>query len=199
MTNQKVIILFSGGIDSTLLAIDELTKGNNVILLHFEYDHPARFSERSSVYRIYEKLLEQYKNVNIITNVLPIIASTMYIGAGNIGSRIVANRNAIMLNMAINIAVYHGVSYILYGAVLNDQKEYIDCQPAFLDKMNTISLDWGVQIKAPYMQISKKDLMNKLDKFNLDIIKECSSCYEPYLIDNKWVRCNTCSSCSSNK
>jgi len=139
------------------------------------------------------------------TITLPIDAQNMNIGGGKEGSRVVPNRNAIMLNMAINIAVCNDIKVVEYGAVLDDLNDYVDCRLEFLHKMNDIARDWNVEIKAPFMTIPKETILLDFDQKDESILKLCSSCYQPQLITsekysgfNSWISCGTCNSCLSN-
>jgi len=203
MTANK-IILFSGGIDSTILVLRSLAYNinrNKIILLHIRYDHPSAESEFNACFNIWQELNKHYPNsLEFISCELPIDAQNMKTGNGKLGSRVVPNRNSIMLNMAINIAVCNNVKVIEYGAVLDDNNDYLDCRPEFLAKMNLIAKDWNIKIKAPLMFRSKEDIMIELEDSNIkkDILLSCSSCYQPINVDAYWVSCGKCNSCLSN-
>lgn len=199
--NIETIVLISGGIDSTILSLrsaqNNKSTGNKTLLLHISYDHPAKDAERIASFNIYKKINDSYKDtVEYQCIDVPINAKDMFIGEDKEGSRVVPNRNAIMLSMAINVAVCNGAKVIQYGAVLDDLNDYVDCRKEFLDKMNSIAEDWNVKIEAPLMSINKDSILN--DLIDVDIIKWCSSCYEPKLINNCWVSCGNCNSCVSN-
>ena len=132
---------------------------------------------------------------------LPINAQSMFIGNGKTGDRVVVNRNAIMLNMAINIAAQYGSNEIQYGAVLDDESGYLDCRPAFLTKINAIAQDWNMTITAPFMHKTKEDIEKTIELGAIVkglIFDHCSSCYEPTYTDGAYLECGTCSSCLSN-
>lgn len=202
----KISILFSGGKDSTLLALKALHKGDDVLLIHFEYEHPAKDAERQATINVANmlKTIFSSERIELITMPLPINAQSMFIGNGQVGNRVVVNRNAIFLNMAINIAAQHGCNEIQYGAVLDDESGYLDCRRAFLEKINAIAEDWNIKITAPFMNQSKHDInygMNLGPVVDELIWRYCSSCYEPTYDpeSDTYIACGSCSSCLSNK
>tara|TARA_B100000242_G_scaffold153690_1_gene109798 strand:+ start:10737 stop:11378 length:642 start_codon:yes stop_codon:yes gene_type:complete len=197
----KKIILFSGGIDSTILALQHAIslKSGKALLLHIDYDHPAKEAEKLASLLIYKKLISYYDDTFEYQSLyLPINAKSMEIGSGNTGSRVVPNRNAIMLNMAINVAVCNGANVIQYGAVLDDVADYVDCRPEFLKKINSIADEWNVRIEAPLMDIAKDEIFHDSNHIVIDVLSCCSSCYQPLKINNNYVACGTCNSCISN-
>tara|TARA_B100000282_G_scaffold198765_1_gene145354 strand:- start:3397 stop:4047 length:651 start_codon:yes stop_codon:yes gene_type:complete len=199
--NTNKIVLISGGIDSTILATraahDNVLTGNKTLLLHISYDHPAREVEEIASFNVYKHINDTYKNtVEYKCVKVPIIAKSMFIGNKEKGARVVPNRNSIMLNIAINVAVCNDVKIIEYGAVLDDLNDYVDCRKEFLDKMNDLASDWGVKIEAPLMNLNKSDVLYEIGS-DVSLI-HCSSCYEPKLYEDRWVSCGECNSCISN-
>ena len=183
------LILFSGGLDSTELAWKALNDGHTVHLLHIIYNHPARHMESLAADVLTNKLLKYFPNkVKLSSVIAPIISKNMYIGSCTPGPRVVPNRNAIFLNIAINFAVSNNITEIEYGAVLDDQSDYLDCRPEFIKKMNAIASDWGVFITAPLIGSTKYETMKSIPD---EIYNSVWSCYEP--LDEK--PCGKCNSC----
>lgn len=192
-----MIILYSGGIDSTLLVLDALSKGHSVLLLHYMYNHAARWSELEAVERIYIKLKRKYgKSIRLSRVSMPIVSDSD-MGYGVEGARVIGNRNAVFLNHAINIAYSEGIETIQYGAVLDDDADYVDCRIGFLNKINAIARDWGVLVEAPYMFTSKVELLKSVS--DTEILDLTSSCYEPKFVEGSWIACGLCNSCQSNQ
>lgn len=192
-----MIILYSGGIDSTLLVLDALSKGHNVLLLHYMYNHAARWPELEAVERIYIKLKRKHgKSIRLSRVSMPIVSDSD-IGYGVEGARVIGNRNAVFLNHAINVAYSEGIETIQYGAVLDDDADYVDCRVGFLNKINAIARDWGVLVEAPYMFTSKVELLESVS--DTEILDLTSSCYEPKFVDRAWIACGLCNSCQSNQ
>lgn len=203
----KISILFSGGKDSALLALNAIYNGFDLLLIHFQYEHPAKDAEQLATKQLVKTLKDFYPSTDIqlINLTLPINAQSMFIGNGQAGNRVVVNRNAIMLNMAINIAAQYECNEIQYGAVLDDESGYLDCRPAFLEKINAIAEDWNIKITAPFMHKTKEEIATNVELGPIVkglIFDHCSSCYEPTYTDeygyDAYLECGTCSSCLSN-
>ena len=184
------LILFSGGLDSTELAWKALNEGHTVHLLHIIYNHPARHMESLAADVLTNKLLKLFPDkVKQASLTAPIISTSMFIGSCSPGPRVVANRNAIFLNIAINYAVSNNITHIEYGAVLDDQSDYVDCRQEFIEKINAIAEDWGVVISAPLIGSSKLDTMKSIPD---DIYNSVWSCYEPIDSIKPCGNCNSC-------
>tara|TARA_R110002020_G_scaffold143127_4_gene315310 strand:- start:7793 stop:8284 length:492 start_codon:yes stop_codon:yes gene_type:complete len=161
------------------------------------YNHAARWSELEAVERIYIKLKRKYgKSIRLSRVSMPIVSDSD-MGYGVEGARVIGNRNAVFLNHAINIAYSEGIETIQYGAVLDDDADYVDCRIGFLNKINAIARDWGVLVEAPYMFTSKVELLKSVS--DTEILDLTSSCYEPKFVEGSWIACGLCNSCQSNQ
>jgi 7-cyano-7-deazaguanine synthase in queuosine biosynthesis len=186
-----MILLFSGGFDSTLLSLRYLEDLD--VLLHLRYDHPSKDQELAASMRIYSHL----KNIKPVLRFeiidLPINADNMKIGTGKSGARYVPNRNAIFLSMAANFAAVHGIKKIIYGASPNDQEDYFDCTPAFIEGISTalqITIEaplLGEGFVAPPAYVSKATAKR--------ILSMVWSCYESSGGDP----CGVCNSCMQDR
>ena len=187
------IILFSGGKDSLGLVCDSLQQGQEVLLLHFCYDHSANESELAAVKKLYSIFKLEYNDLIKIKIIdLPFLNTK---DMNKSFARIVYNRNAIFLNIAINLACSLGYKIIEFGAVKNDNEDYFDCRKEFVIAMNQISSLWGIKILAPYVTMTKQELKPILKKYS----KFSSSCYDPIFINLNWVACKKCNSCLEGK
>ena len=179
-----MILLFSGGVDSTVLAIEYID--DIKFLLHFRYNHPAKDQEIIACKKIHKMLLRKNKNLRLHVVDLPIVADQMFAGSGAKGSRYVPNRNAIFLSVAANFALQNDCDTLIYGASLADQQDYYDCRPEFFERLQDLL---QIKITAPLIQMSKKHYREMVD---LSIVGESWSCYEP--INGK--PCGSCNSCT---
>ena len=195
-----VILLFSGGSDSVLLAWSLLMQGHRVHAIHYTYSHPAKGAEIVAcvhidrILRVYFPELWQMQVVGLTD---AIDARSMWIGEGEEGSRVVHNRNAIFLNVAIPIAISRGSQQIIFGAVLDDNNDYPDCRPAFVETMDRYATEYfGISIGAPLLSHRKSEL--DIKAVPEEIRSLISSCYQPKRMDTGYEACGTCNSCLSN-
>lgn len=181
-----MILLFSGGYDSTQLALKYIKEIN--VLLHFQYDHPAQKQELESSKQIFDSLKEMNPSLQFKVLHLSMNADNMKIGIGEKGARYVPNRNAIFLSHAANYAAVHGMKRIIYGAAEADQNDYFDCTPAFID---AISKALQVTIEAPLIDASDCSQHSTAKPNEQSILALSWSCYEPKN-NEPCRRCNSC-------
>lgn len=104
----------------------------------------------------------------------------------------VPNRNMIFLALAVAYAESLGVSDVFYGAQRHDIYGYWDTTPQFLERLNTIyalNRKTPVQIKAPFVQYSKADILRLGFEIGVDYSKTWS-CYAGQ--ERACGRCPTC-------
>lgn len=105
----------------------------------------------------------------------------------------VPNRNMIFLALAVAFAESLSVSDVYYGAQHHDMYGYWDTTPEFLNKLNTVYLlnrKTPVQIKAPFVNFSKSDILRTGLDLDVDYAKTWS-CYA-----GKERACGKCPTCA---
>ena len=109
----------------------------------------------------------------------------------------IANRNSILINIAVSYAETIGAEYVFYGAQSNDIAGFWDCTKEYVDSLNnTFALNREHQIKviAPFMGLWKTDEI-KLGK-ELDVpFEHCWTCYNPVSDGIIFKPCGKCLSC----
>lgn len=106
----------------------------------------------------------------------------------------VPNRNMILLSISVSYAESVGSLDVFYGAQKHDTYSgYWDASPEFLDLMNKVLLlnrRNKVQIRAPFMNLKKKELIEIGMKLGVDYSKTWS-CY-----NGREKACGVCGTCS---
>lgn len=180
------LVLFSGGLDSMVLAYMALEQNKPMGILHLSYQHPAASEEMASVMRwcIANNRPDLYR----VFRTAPLEAMDLRSGPGKPGPRIVPARNDIFVSMAANVAVAHRFTEIWIGATAED-REYPDCSPEWLRAQNELLKSWGLTLKAPLLYMTREDIIEKAlaNRWLLD----SWSCYEPI----NGQPCKTCNSC----
>ena len=110
----------------------------------------------------------------------------------NMKSTVVPFRNGIMLSIAAGIAESHNLKYVMMANHGGDHAIYPDCRPSFVEAMSKATQEGtypGIQILAPYTNITKADIAMKGKALGIDYTKTWS-CYKGG--EHHCGKCGTC-------
>ena len=199
MTN-KVVVIYSGGMDSFTVLNRALHDGKEVYALTFDYGqrHVKEIEYASTV----------CKSLNVNHKVIDISAINQLLAgssltddidipeghyeAESMKSTVVPNRNMILLSLAVGYAVSVGASQVYYGAHSGDHAIYPDCRPEFVMKMNDvckIANYESVEIFSPYLTVTKSDILTDGLKMGLKY-DNTWTCY-----NGREKACGQCGAC----
>ena len=150
---KDTIILFSGGLDSTVLLWSERERVKAALFA--EYGQPAEREEALATALIMERLRIPLRSIRVPLSGL----KAMQTGSGETGARVVPARNLVLLSHAVNLALAEGCSRVVYGATGGDVGSYADCRPAFVDALSALCVPLGCIIEAPLIGRSKADVV----------------------------------------
>ncbi|MBQ6309457.1 MAG: 7-cyano-7-deazaguanine synthase, partial [Prevotella sp.] len=105
---------------------------------------------------------------------------------------VVPFRNGIMLSIAAGIAESHNLKYVMMANHGGDHAIYPDCRPSFVEAMSKATQEGtypGIQILAPYTDITKADIAMKGKALGIDYTKTWS-CYKGG--EHHCGKCGTC-------
>ena len=114
----------------------------------------------------------------------------------NMKSTVVPFRNGIMLSIAAGIAESRGLKYVMMANHGGDHTIYPDCRPEFVEAMSEATKAGtfpGIEILAPYTNITKADIARKGKELGIDYSKTWS-CYK-----GENVHCGKCGTCVERK
>ncbi len=198
--SQKVVVIFSGGMDSFTVLNKVVREGFEVYALSFNY------GQRHSKELVYAA--KACQDLGVHHKVVDISAINELIGGSSLTSDIevpeghyeqesmkqtvVPNRNMILLSMAVGYAVSLEASKVYYGAHSGDHAIYPDCRPEFVHRMNhvcEIANYEPVEIACPYLNVTKIDILTDGLKMGLDYSKTWT-CY-----NGREKACGKCGAC----
>jgi 7-cyano-7-deazaguanine synthase len=198
--DEKVIVVYSGGMDSYTILHKTICDGFEVKALTFDYGQKHK-KEIDYARRVCEGLDIIHKVIDI-TAVHQLMAgsaltSGIEVPEGhytdkNMKSTVVPNRNMILLSLAVGYAVSMNASKVFYGAHAGDHEIYPDCRPEFVKKMNAVCAVANyeaVEIVTPYLALNKVDILNEGLEMGLDYV-DTWTCY-----NGREKSCGKCGSC----
>lgn len=201
---QKVVVILSGGLDSTTL-LYWAKREYEVSALTFDYGSKHNERERIAAKKIAYRLNVPHTIIDL-PFVDELFKSDLLRSGGAIPEghyedasmrkTVVPFRNGIMLSIAVGYAESIEATIVLYGAHGGDHAIYPDCRPEFLKSMaeaGRVGTYIGVDIKDPFMNLKKKDIV-ALGK-DLHVPFEITySCYK-----GGEKHCGTCGTCVERK
>ena len=186
---MKIVCLASGGADSSILMFLLQKKGHDILPLHINYGQKS------------EKLeLEAYNKVCAFLNLKPAVIDAK--GLKKIESGLTTStlspienpffpgRNLLFLVIGSSYAFSKSIKTISVGFL--DNSEFPDQNKEFVKKTEDllkISLNYGVTILTPLINLDKKEVLNLAKKYSfpLDLTYSC------YLgINPPCGRCHAC-------
>lgn len=193
------VLILSGGMDSTTLLYDMRERIALAVSFDYGSNHNAKeipfarwHCEQLGIRHIVIELgfMHQYFKSSLLEGA-DAIPEGQY-ADDNITSTVVPFRNGIMLSIAAGIAESNGLKYVMMANHGGDHTVYPDCRPAFVEAMSAATKAGtfpGIEVLAPYTNISKIDIAKKGKALGIDYSKTWS-CYKGG--DAPCGKCATC-------
>jgi 7-cyano-7-deazaguanine synthase len=198
---MKAVVLFSGGLDSTVLVSHLLSEGAEVRLLSIDYGqrhakelaHGAALAKKMNLPRKSLSLpdLGDLLKGSSLTDDSVELPEGHY-AEDSMKATVVPNRNMILLALAGGYALSSGFDTIAYAAHAGDHFIYPDCRPEFAEAMEkALGLaDWeDLRLYRPFVDKTKADLV-KLGAELGTPLEMTWSCYAG--MDKHCGKCGTC-------
>ncbi|TAA48039.1 7-cyano-7-deazaguanine synthase QueC [Corallincola spongiicola] len=198
--NEKVVVIYSGGMDSYTVLNKAIKQGYDVYALSFDYGQ-RHVKELEVAASVCKELAIHHKVVDIsaINSLIggssltdDIAVAEGHYEEESMKSTVVPNRNMILLSLAVGYAVSLKAGKVFYGAHSGDHAIYPDCRPEFVLKMNEVAKIANyeiVEICSPYLNDSKIDILTDGLKMGLDYSKTWT-CY-----NGRERACGKCGAC----
>ena len=168
---KKVILIYSGGLDSTVLLYQLLAAGDYVKCLSVDYGQ--RHRKELDAARCFAGRLGIEHRVAGLSGLRPLLAGNslttdeLLVPEGHYTDEsmkltIVPNRNMVMLAVAAAWAISTKADAVAYAAQAGGHTIYPDCREAFIDAMRQAFhlADWHeVGLMAPFSHYTKKEIV----------------------------------------
>lgn len=175
---SKAIVLFSGGMDSTM-ALLAAHRSREVICVAVNYGQRHN-SELRAAWDITKALGVPYQLLEFQD--FSAIAPSKLTGR-NIETIVVPNRNAFLLSVAGAVAIANGYDAIVVGCNADDEAGFPDCRGTFLAPMEfalSAAAERHIRIESPWLKLSKGEALASIEwtPEELNLIRTSVSCYE---------------------
>ncbi len=201
MKQSKTVLIYSGGIDSTVLLYDLLNSGHDVQALSVNYGQ--RHSKELDCAKSLCNQLNVKHHVADLTALNPLLSGSsltsphVQVPEGHyedesMKATVVPNRNMILLSIATGWAMSTGASSVSYAAHSGDRAIYPDCREEFADAMNGVMeiAGWDkVSLNRPFSSLTKADIVKLGDELDVPF-EQTWSCYK-----GGQVHCGVCGTC----
>ena len=211
MTTTKCIVLYSSGMDSTVLLEDCIEKYNEVYVLTFDYNQRHRMEVENA--KKYIEHLKENKRVKVkehhvvkldffsklatksaLTNTDVKVPLMKDIIGEPQPVTYCPNRNMILLSIAASYAESIDATHIAAGMVeLDNLSGYWDCTEEFVTRLNnTLALNRmkHIEVVSPLVTYTKKDIILRGIELGVNFSKT-RTCYTEHE-----VSCGECPSCA---
>jgi len=198
---MKIVVIYSGGLDSTVLLHHLINEGHQVHALSINYGQRHR-CELKSASTIAQTLAVPHELADL-SGIQHLLAGSSltspeipvaegHYTESSMKSTIVPNRNMLFLALATSYALSINASAVAYAAHNGDHAIYPDCRSEFADAMQTaIQLaDWNtIELMRPFVDWSKADIVQRGYQLNTPL-ERTWSCY-----NGGNVHCGRCGTC----
>jgi len=198
---MKTVLVYSGGLDSTVLLYHLHATGAELSTLSVNYGQ-RHSKELECAHEITENLGVTHREVDL-TSVCQLLGGSSLTDASidiphghyeedNMKSTVVPNRNMILLSLAAGWAFSQKADCVSYAAHSGDHAIYPDCREEFaeaLDKAIRLA-DWQeIYLNRPFVKFTKTDIVKRGFELNVPFEKTWS-CYE-----GEVLHCGKCGTC----
>lgn len=205
---SKALVILSGGMDSSVLLHHVAKELNYEEIYAITFNYGQRIAREIECAKLQAKdcRITEHKVINMdffreISKMSALTNTDLKIpkAKDDIGNAqplsYVPFRNLLLLTTAAGWAESVGAEHLFYGAVqTDDYSGYWDCTSMFLNKVNDVyglNRKNQIQIKAPFMQFSKEQVIKKGIELEVDF-RQTHTCYE-----GTDPACGECVSCAA--
>ncbi|RBQ16518.1 7-cyano-7-deazaguanine synthase QueC [Spongiactinospora rosea] len=204
------VVVSSGGLDSTTLAYWLQAKGTGRLTL-LGIDYGQRHRVELSRLTAFAQALDAECVILDLRGLKPVLSGTALtddqatVPAGHytdhsMRATVVPNRNALLLDVAVALAISVKADTVAFGAHAGDHPIYPDCRPSFLyayRRMAAVASEGltvsGFQVVAPFMDVTKADIV----RLGADLGVPFADTWSCYVGGAR--HCGRCGTCTERK
>jgi 7-cyano-7-deazaguanine synthase len=196
---KKVVVLHSGGLDSTTCLYQAAALGHSTISLGVDY------GQRLSVEMLFAA--EQCKKKGIDRDIVSVkwtkpdriipLDRTPEQMRQSVSPAFLPGRNLLFLSLGLAHGAGIGADEVWIGINCVDFSAYPDCTREFLDafqSLQRIASPKGPSIEAPLLNLSKPEIAAQAQSLGIGP-NDTWSCYRPQLADGTITPCRRCDAC----
>ena len=174
---MKILVCFSGGIDSNVVLRDLMAEHSCEVLL-FDYKQPH------AIELLYAVKTAEELGIPYTTIQLDKIQKT--------DSVVFAARNLVFAARGVEVAVTRGFDAVAFGCNKTDWTAFPDCRPVFWEPLRrAVKSAYGIELLTPLLYETKECIVGRaVHTYGLDL-KTTWSCYQP--VDGH--PCGECAAC----
>ena len=206
LKDEKAIVVFSGGQDSTTCLFWALKTFKEVEVVTFNYNQRHKNEIECAIAIAQEVNVRHHLlDMQLLNQLAPSALTRNDIdikdgGDGEQLSTFVPGRNLIFLSFAAVLASQVNAKHMITGVSETDFSGYPDCRDAFIKSLNVtinLSMDQEFVIHTPLMWLDKEETWKLADELDvLDYVREKTfTCYEGVIGDG----CGECPACKLRK
>lgn len=201
LKEEKAVVVFSGGQDSTTCLWWALKQFKEVEAISFDYGQRHR-TELEHAARIAEELQVPHRilDMGLLNQLAPNALTRSDIAIeheeGQLPSTFVEGRNMVFFTFAAIYAKTVGAKHVVTGVCETDFSGYPDCRDVFVKSLNVtlnLAMDYGFVLHTPLMWLNKAQTWQLADELGaLDFVREKTvTCYNGIPGDG----CGECPAC----
>jgi 7-cyano-7-deazaguanine synthase len=201
LKNEKAVVVFSGGQDSTTCLFWAMQQFAEVETVTFDYGQRHRL-EIECAQAISRELgvKNTVLDMSLLNQLAPnaLTRSNIEITQedGELPSTFVEGRNHLFLSFAAVLAKVSGARHLVTGVCETDFSGYPDCRDSFVKSLNVtlnLAMDYNFVIHTPLMWLDKAETWAMADDLGaFDFVRERTlTCYNGIIGDG----CGECPSC----
>lgn len=207
MNKEKVVVVFSGGQDSTTCLFWAKKRYKEVIAVSFDYGqkHSLELECAKDICKKYD-VEHHIMDLNLLNQLAPNSLTRVDIKVDKkkeedkLPNSFVDGRNMLFLTFVAVFAKQRGINTIITGVSQSDFSGYPDCRDVFIKSLNVtlnLAMDYQFEVLTPLMWIDKAETWKLADDLGvLDIVKnETLTCYNGI----KGNGCGECPACTLRK